>query len=481
MKGPIFNNKKQRFSSRYSLGIESISNTMSDVLCPIVANVTRRPFYWIFRCWCYYDLLENSKSKSKITNDEIDNYIKKVNFFLCLGSLLADKWEPGGFIGSNSITKYLIDNSNNSSFDYNNNYITTMTQLNYYRSAVELLSLVGEKETEEGALRLYMFNNGKLLAESFDKVFKKTKYYAYRNEDKGIPKEILIELGRTITIDLKNFHESKRIFAGLLFDNSKTRTNRLNINREYVEYIEKNSSYDISNDLKKNRYFLFNHYCKKGEAHPLPENLEQTSIGWEIIVGRQYYSYGLGIIWKYMLSVLSYPMNINEWINYALSNSKFSFSLNSKLSSIQNKYVFSFDEYEEMCDKERKNSSSESIENGLKLILSMYDRFKDRDDIPKGNNHIFDRDIASSSSIYNLQAEVENYLDKPIYVYLTHIIKNQIINQHLETAFNKLPEHDGYFIIENEGNYIKTHDYKLQFPDLKTMTIYSVMKDLGLL
>lgn len=480
-KGPLFNNKKQNFSSRYSLGIESISNTMSDTLCPIIANVTSRPFYWILRCWCYYDLLTNSKAKNKITNRDIDNHYKRVNFFLCLGSILAGVRETGGFVGSVEISRYVDNNQNRKTFDYQSGYIKTMTQLNYYRNALEVLSLIGEKEDEDGKTRLYLYNSGKLLSESFDKVLQKTKYYEYRNKEKGIPREVLVELGKKITIDLKNFPESRQIFSTILFDKSKTLSGRTNINKEYVKYIDSNSSYDISRDLGTNRYVLFNHYSKKAENNELPENLIDVSIGWEIIVGRQYYSYALGIIWKYLLGVLNYPMNINEWINYALNNSNFSFSLDKKLSTIKDKYEFSFDEYEEMCDYERTNSNKDSIENGLKLILAMYNRFKDRDDLPNDENHIYDRDIVSSSSIYNLQTEIEKYADKPIYEYLTYIFKNQLIYQHLETAFNKLPDHDGYFIIENDGYFIKTHDYDLQFSGLRTRTIYSVIKDLGLL
>ena len=130
---------------------------------------------------------------------------------------------------------------------------------------------------------------------------------------------------------------------------------------------------------------------------------------------------------------------------------------------------------------ERRESTEKSIENGLKIILAMYNRFKERNDYPERYQTMFTRDFDSTSSLYLLEDEINKYADKPIEEYLIHIMKSQLIYQHLLTAFNKLPEHDGYFIIENDGRYIKVEDYNLGFTNLRTVRVYSVISDLGLI
>lgn len=478
--GPLFNDKKRNFSPINSLGIESITTSMSDSLCPIINLVTRKPFYWMLRCWCYYDLLENKKGRN-INNKDIDNYYKRINYFLCLGSMLAGVRENGGFVGSNFISNLIYGNPNKKSFGYEDKYITTMTQLNYYKNGLELLKIVNETETENGATRLYLYKSGEELAKAFDAKMRKTSFYGYRFKNTNIPRDVLIDLGNKIKIDLDGFDGCKTLFSRILFENKLTNIiNKTEDNKNYVSFISNDVDLDLNNSAN-NRYLLFEYYPTRGLNRHIPENLKQVSVGWEIIVGRQYYSCGLEIIWKYLLNILNTPLSINEWINRAIESSKFSFSVKDKLMTVKDNYLFNFSEYEDIFAKERKESDENSIENGLKFILAMYNRFKDRNDYPDKYISMFERDSESTSSLYGLEEEINKYADKPIEEYLIHVMKSQLIYQHLITAFNKLPNIDGYFIVENEGKYIKVEDYELKFNELRTSTVYSVIKDLGLI
>lgn len=479
-KGPLFNNKKQNLSKRNSLGIEGIATTMSDSLCPVITLVTPRPFYWILKCWCYYDLFENSGKTSSVNDNEVNKYYKRINYFLRLGNTLAGNIEDGGFVGSIFVNNLVYANPDKQTFDYENGYIKTMTQLNYYNNALTLLKLIKEGESENGAQRIYMYESGKELAESFDLKMKTTSFYEYRFKEAGIPREVLVDLGKKIRIDLSGFDESKRIMSRILFENKLSNIiYKMEDNKNYIRFISNDSDLDMNNEAN-NRYLLFEHYPSRGMNQPIPNDLKQISIGWEIIVGRQYYSYGLGIIWKYLLSVLNSPLTINKWIGRAISSSHFSFSVKDKLETIKDSFQYNYEEYEKICSEERRESSEKSVENGLKVILAMYDRFKDRDDYPDRYSSMFERDVESTSSLRLLEEEIDKYSDKPIEDYLVHVMKSQLIYQHLMTAFNKLPDHDGYYVIENDGRYIKVEDYDLNFTGLRSSRVYSVIKDLGL-
>ncbi len=56
-RGPRLNNINKNFTTRDSLGIESVATSISADICPIVNTVTPRAFYWPFMVWIYYDFL----------------------------------------------------------------------------------------------------------------------------------------------------------------------------------------------------------------------------------------------------------------------------------------------------------------------------------------------------------------------------------------------------------------------------------------
>ena len=84
-KGPRLNNISRNFTTRNSLGIDEVANSISGELCPIVNSVTPRPFYWAFITWCYYDVFKNCDPKDR-NSDNVYKYVKMQNYFLALAS-----------------------------------------------------------------------------------------------------------------------------------------------------------------------------------------------------------------------------------------------------------------------------------------------------------------------------------------------------------------------------------------------------------
>ena len=87
-KGPRLNNISRNFTTRNSLGIDEVANSISGELCPIVNSVTPRPFYWAFITWCYYDFYSNCDPNDRSENN-VNEYIKMQNYFLLLLFFLA--------------------------------------------------------------------------------------------------------------------------------------------------------------------------------------------------------------------------------------------------------------------------------------------------------------------------------------------------------------------------------------------------------
>lgn len=477
--GPKFNKPSSRDTKRNSLGIEGLSSSMAERICPVVANVTPRPFYWVLRCWCIYDLIENSNIKT-ITFDDVYEHVKRINFFLCLGSALADtKAQNNGFYGSRKIGSL---NFERKTFDYIDGYLESKTQINYYRRGVISLGLIGVKETTIGN-KTYetpvVSNKGKEIAIAFEKEMKKTKFYEYRFDKKRVPKDAIKDLGKKIRIDMRGLTQCKRLMKEIMFDSMFI--SELYDNKEFVCYIA--DKYKLSfNDDSKNRKVLYNYFSPRSLNKKIPNELKQQSLNWEIIVGRQYYTIGLEIIWKYMLYRLNDPMRKNERISDCINKSKFSYNVSKRLSTILDDYEFDYDKYElDIFKDETKSCGEKSIEHGISFILATYNRFKDRKDLHEYCDDLFKSDIYSKSSLYLLQNFVEQNKDNTIEHFIRLIMDEKLLIQHLETAFEKLPTHNGYFVYESNGHYFKKYDYKIAFTEIRIASLYNVLIDLDII
>lgn len=481
--GPIINKTKSRFSTRYSLGIEGVAVSMAGVLCNIVNTVTPKPYYWAFFAWCYYDLYSHSEPSER-TRSRVNEYIRKTNYYIALGNILANGHGVGGFVGQETI--FNNTTLSNAFFNYSNHmqYLKGLSTMGYYSPGLDNMKLVVSENSDTGDTykEPVITQEGEKLALAFDKVISTTQYYQkYRMSNNDVPRDVLIELGQIISYDLDGFDDCKAILIRNLFE--RNRTERLRNCKDYVSFVDTKYHYALSSP-KNCRYVLYDMFSVRGEHKELDETLRSVADKWEVVMGRQYFVNGMEIIWKYMMSKLSRPMTMKEWIEYCISEQVFSsFDITDEIYSVCDEYDFSFQEREAIIDKERRRSDEHSLENGLKILFSVYKRFKNRDDFEVSTQRFFlygkDNDSICMEDFFKL---LEENKYESIGFLLRYIMENYLIKQHMNTSFEKkLRGVDGYFLEEIEGKYVLKEHYSFDYQGNRLAQVYSVMKDLGMI
>ena len=239
------------------------------------------------------------------------------------------------------------------------------------------------------------------------------------------------------------------------------------------------------NTAKCRELFYDYFYPYSDNKYSYPEELKEIIDSWEIVVGRQYFTSGLEMIWKYMLENLNSPKPYKAWFNDCLNNSKIDFELTDKLSSIISSCNYSFSERESMIADARSRSSNHesNIENGIKIILSVYNRFINREDYSKDCKNYYNYGMNNSSISFNEYFKlVEEYKDKPIEEFIKHIMYHYLLNQHMNTAFEKMLQgRDGYYVEKIENEYSRKEYFDLDFQGIRMVQLAMVMQDLNVL
>ena len=483
-KGPRLNNISRNFTTRNSLGIDEVANSISGELCPIVNSVTPRPFYWAFITWCYYDYYSNCNSEDR-SESNVNEYIKMQNYFLALASNLSGPRETNGFTGADNIKSNT--DLTKEYYSYDSSYLkNVLNNMGYYPPGLKEMFLVINKdpETNENYKYPHITSDGKELALAFDKIISNTEYYKkYRLTGKDIPKKVLIELNEAIKINLNNFDEVKTLLRKHLFEKEKQK--KLIESHDYLIYLF--NSYDVTPfNQAKCREVFFDYFSPRGNCkYSIPENLKEISSGWEIVVGRQYFTMGLEMIWKFMLESLNSPKTYKEWFNDCLNNSKLSFNLYDKLSSIISNCNYTYSERENMIAnaKSKNNNHELNIENGIKIILSIYNRFNNRDDFSKDCKNYYNYGMDNNSiSLNECFKLIEEYKDKSIEEFIKYIMYYYLLNQHMNTAFEKMLDgRDGYYVEKIENEYSRKEYYELDFQGIIMVQLAMVMRDLNVL
>ena len=190
------------------------------------------------------------------------------------------------------------------------------------------------------------------MAKAFEAVIQDTAYYReYRLKDGPVPHDVLIEYGSVINLGMKGFDECKSLLRKQLFGLNPS----LAACADYARHIYSLTA-KVKLDQEEIRYFLFDYFSPVGEKHPFSPELKPLTIGWEIAVGRQYFTTGIEIIWKYMLQSLTSPFTLQEWIDRILNTSQFSVPLSCSLSSILPLCYFSFNDREALITKARRKN-----------------------------------------------------------------------------------------------------------------------------
>ncbi len=488
-KGPKLNDISKNFTSRDCLGIEGVAASMQAEICPIVNTVTQRAFYWPFMIWIYYDFYKYSGIPDH-TVSAFDSYLKRQDYFFVLATMLNEGSDQNNLVGKQQ-TQIDIETNPKGPYLFNPLYFKTRYGgMQYYNAGCLSMYFITDQDLNNGKELLFpvLRPEGEEMAKAFESVIKDTEYYiSYRRKDNAVPRSVLEEYGKVINLGLKGFEKCKNLLRHYMFDDDraiqlKTRSRQLSECSRFLEVIIKENNIDDINNTVC-RSLFYDHLSPSGKNIIIPEDCSEIANSWEIVIGRMYFTSGLEMLWKYMLEQLNAPLTINEWISQTLNQADFNWNLQGNLSKVIDECNYSFEDRESMISATaRRNTSSFSIENGLKIILSVYNHFRDRSDLRKCY-YFFDLGADSHSiSLNELFDMIDSFKEKTIENFLLAIMQSWVIEQHYLTAFDKMVQgRDGFFYEIVNGRYVKKHDFVLAFQNIRMVQLAQVMRDLDML
>ncbi len=483
-KGPKFNKTGYRFTTRDNLGIEGATASIQAELCPVINTVTPRAFYWPFMVWNYYDYHVNYKTVKKTKDDFNDNFLKKNDYFMVLANLL-EKNDDYNLVGKTRALENL-NNKTISNYPYDPTYfITTFGGMQYYNAGCLTMGFITDIDSEEHHFTLPRLTKevGEPMALAFEEVIKNTQYYKnYRLINTCVPEAVLQELGQVLKFNLDGFDSVKSLLKDALFtpkNNERLNNENLIKSSEYLKCIY--YQHGIKNpSLSEMRRVLFDYFSPRGEGKSLEDTHREIADNWEIVVGRQYLTMAVELIWKHMLWELEDVVTLKCWIEKSINDAQWKISYKNPISHLIPDCNFDFVEREKMISKGSGASSSHemNLEIGLKILLSIYNRFVNRDDLD--SNYLNEGEDVSINRLISL---VEEYRDKPIVEMVEYIMANWIVKRHETVALEKLlQKRDGFYFERIDDLYIPT-GYKAEpgFKGLRLLQLLQVMKDLDML
>lgn len=487
--GPRLNNISKNFTTRDSLGIEGVAATIQADFCPIVNTVTPRAFYWPFMIWIYYDFYKYSGIPDH-TVAAFDAYLKRQDYFFVLATLLTEGSDQNNLVGKQQ-SQIDIDENPEGPYPYNPAYFKTRYGgMQYYNAGCLSMYFITDEDPDNDknlpfpALR----PEGEEMAKAFEEVIKDSEYYkSYRRNDKAVPKSVLEEYGKVINIGLKGFDKCKAMLRHYMFEDDraiqlKIRSNQLTECYDYLKAIVlENNVGELSSPVC--RALFFDRLLPSGKELTVPDNCIGIANKWEIVIGRMYFTSGLEMFWKFMLEQLNAPSTIKEWLSQTILQSSFNWDINQPLSSVVDDCNYGFDERESMiASTTRRDTSPYSIENGIKIVLSIYNRFHDRADLNELKFY-FDLGVDSQSiSMSEMFDQVDAFMEKPIQDFIIFVMKNWIVEQHYLTALDKMIQgRDGFYYEIIDGRYVRKHEFGLAFQGIRMIQLAQVMRDLDML
>jgi hypothetical protein len=489
LKGPRLNNNIKNFTTRDSLGIEGVAATISGEICPIVNTVTPRAFYWPFMVWIYYDFYKYSGIKEH-TYQAFDLYLKRQDYFFVLATLLTPNSDQVNLVGKQQTEQDILDNPNGP-YEYNPAYFKTrFGGMQYYNAGCLSMYFIVDHDYEND--KDYSFpiltKEGEEMALAFEKVIKNTEYYcSYRNNDCAVPRKVLEEYGKIISISLKGFDSCKQLLKKYMFEDNRAiqledRSILLSASASYLKHIVNTYKVDTLNREICRRLF-FDHEESNGKKMIIPDNLSDVSNKWEIAVGRQYFTSGMEMIWKFMLEQLNSPLTLKQWIENAINISDFTWDMNDKLCDIIQECNYDYETREKMIyGTSRGKNSLSSIENGIRVILSVYNRFYDRTDFHEEKAFLSYGDDSQSISLTEAFEIIDGFKNHKVQDFLVFVMKQWLVEQHYITAFEKMMQNrDGFYYEIIDRSYVRKHEFYMDFQGIRMIQLMQVMKDLDML
>lgn len=488
-KGPILNNISKSFTTRDNLGIEGVATTIQASICPVINTVTPRVFYWPFLVWIYYDFYRHSEAE-KVTADAFSAYLKRQDYFFVMANLLVDGSDQNGLNGKQQTIKD-INQDPDGPYVYNPAYFQSKYGgMQYYNAGCLSMYFIIDRdpETDKQLSVPKLTKEGEQLALAFQSVIKNTEYYKrYRLQKGPVPRHVLEEYGRAIRFDFQGFTECKEIMKKYFFEDTRaiqlrSRSEILTESREYVKLLVQQYVIPEMRGLELRRA-LYDYRLHDGTRIIIPETLKTVANKWEIVIGRQYFTLGLEMIWKKMLEQLSFPMTKMEWVRSVFGNSEFSLAIQKPLASIVDDCDLSFEEIEDVISDAMHGQKMESsVENGLRVILAVYNRFSKKTDFGDEKAFLEYGADTQSIAIVELFEKVKEYWEKPCVAFLQFIIEEWLIEQHYLTAFGKMLQgRDGFYYELIDGKYIRKHYFDLAFQGIRLTSLTQVMRDLDIL
>ncbi len=484
-KGPKFNKTGYNFTTRDNLGIEGATASIQADLCPVINTVTPRAFYWPFMVWNYYDYHVNYKTEKKSFSDFDENFLKRNDYFMVMANLIADN-DQNNLVGKTRALENLSDKLIDI-YPYDRSYFkTTFGGMQYYNAGCLTMGFITDEDGEGNRFSLAKLTkeNGEPLALAFEEVIKHTEYYKnYRLKNIEVPQCVLKELGQVLKFDLDGFDQVKTLLKGALFEQKNNeRLNNKNLikSSEYIKFIF--FQHNISNpNLYEMRRVLFDYFSPRGEGKPFDDSLSEIIFDWEIVVGRQYLTMAIELIWKYMLWMLINPTTLQSWVKNCINTAKWNIDYNKPLNTLFFDCNYGFEEREKMisiCSGASSKNIDINIETGLKILLSLYNRFVNRDEL----NSIYLQEGADVS-INSLIKLVDEYCEKPIIEFIKYIMINWIVKRHEDVAQEKLlQKRDGFYFEKIDKLYVPAgHFSEPGFKGLRMLQLMQVMKDLDML
>lgn len=477
-KGPYLNDIKKNFTTRDSLGIEGVAASISADLCPIVNTVTPRAFYWPFMVWIYYDFFKYSGIKDRNISS-FDQYLKRQDYFFVMATLLNKGSDRKNLVG---ITQAEADIKDKGPYPYNPNYFKSRYGgMQYYNAGCFTLQFITDEDDIGNRFSFPKLTQlGEEMALAFENVIEDTEYYKkYRITDKAVPRSVLEQYGKVINIGLNGFVRCKEILKHRLFEINPY----LRDCSDYIVHL--NKEHDITEfNTGICRGAFFDHISPHGKKIVVPDSLVSVADGWEIVVGRQYFTSGLEMIWKPMLEQIATPKTQNEWIADMISDSDFAWDIDRPLKDVIAECNYDFETREKMVyNAQKRINPHKSVENGLRIILSIYNWIMTKGEW--GENEIYLTFGADNHSIplTELVDAVEEHKERSVKEFLVFIMQDWLVEQHYVTAYEKmLYGRDGfYYEIVDEKYQNRGREFELFFQGNRMIQLAQVMKDLDMI
>lgn len=488
-KGPILNDISRSFTTRDSLGIEGVATTIQASVCPVINTVTPRVFYWPFLVWIYYDYHRYSGAE-KVNFDTFSQYLKRQDYFFVMANLLIEGSDQSGLNGKQQTLRDR-DQMPKGPYSYNPSYFQSRYGgMQYYNAGCLSMYFIVDRDPEnDKPLDVpKLTKEGEQLALAFQSVIKDTEYYTqYRKRNIPVPRYVLEEYGRVIRFDFHGFTKCTEIMKKYFFEDTRAvqlraRSDLLTQSRDYVELLVRQHNIPQMRGLELRRA-LYDYRINNGTKIIIPDTLRTVANKWEIVIGRQYFTLGLEMIWKKMLEQLSFPMTKVDWIRSVFGNSKFSLAIQKPLENVVDQCHLSFDEIEDAISHAiRSQKMEECVENGLRVILSVYNRFSGRTDFGDEKAFLEYGTDTQSIAIIELFEKVKEYNKKPCIAFIQFIMEEWLIEQHFITAFGKMLQgRDGFYYELIDGKYIRKHYFYLDFQGIRLTSLAQIMEDLNIL